>query len=331
MSVRTEKWALMPDGRPVFMFELENKNGLSAKVINFGGIITSIKTPDRNGILGDITLGYDSLSQYMTDNAFMGAMIGRYANRIKGAEFSLGGKKYRLTKNEGENQLHGGGGFHKKLWDWRISGDELVLSLFSPDGEDGFPGNLYLSASLTLDDSNRLEINFMAKSDKDTVINLTNHAYFNLACSGDVKGHILSINADYYNPVDKELIPTGELREVAGTDFDFRRPRRIEKDLYDHNYALRSNNAGNADVEVYEPHSGRKMRLYTNMPGLQFYCGGGLSERRGKNASRYGRASGFCLEPQYFPNSPNESAFPSCLLKEGNVYNHKIVFEFTIA
>jgi aldose 1-epimerase len=328
MSVKAEKWALLPNGSPVYMFELVNKKGLTVKIINYGGIITSILTPDRNGVFDDIVLGYDEISSYIADDSFLGAMIGRYANRIKGSKFALGEDSYNLTKNEGANHLHGGRGFHKKLWDWRASGDELVLNLKSPDGEDGYPGNLQVRASVTLDDSNCLIIDFLAFSDKDTVINLTNHSYFNLAGSGNILRHKMKINADYYTPVDSELIPTGELKSVSGTEFDFKNPKYIEKDYYDHNFVLRLKGETEADAEVFEPQSGRFMRLFTNMPGLQFYGGGSLSDRRGKNGVTYSKNSAFCLEPQYYPNTPNEETFPSCLLKAGKVYSHKIVYEF---
>ncbi len=326
MSVKAERWSSLPDGETVYMFELVNKQGITVKIINYGGIITSILTPDKNGVFDDIVLGYDNIEGYIRDDAFLGAMIGRYANRIKGSEFRLDGKRFRLTKNEGENHLHGGGVFNKSLWGWTISGDELVLHLKSPDGEEGYPGSLEVKASVSLDDQDCLTIDFMAISDRDTVVSLTNHAYFNLACVGDVLKHEVRINADCYTPVDGELIPAGELRPVAGTDFDFRSPRYIENSYYDHNFALGEKNG--PDAEVYEPESGRLLRLFTNMPGLQFYCGGALGRRNGKYGEVYGKNSGFCLEPQYFPNTPNEPSFPSCVLRAGEVYNHKIVYEF---
>ncbi len=326
MSVKVEKWGSLPDGDTVYMFELMNKQGVTVRIINYGGIITSILTPDRNGVFDDIVLGYDNIEGYVRDDAFFGAMIGRYANRIKGAEFLLDGKKYNLSKNEGENHLHGGGVLNKSLWGWTISGDELVLHIKSPEGEEGYPGGLEVKASVLLDDSDRLVVDFMAISDKDTIVNLTNHAYFNLAGGGDVLGHKMRINADFYTPVDGELIPTGEIRPVEGTDFDFRSPRYIKNGYYDHNFVLGEKNG--PDAEVYEPESGRLLRLATNMPGLQFYCGGALGKRKGKYGEVYGKNSGLCLEPQYFPNTPNEPAFPSCVLKAGDVYTHKIVYEF---
>lgn len=327
MSIKVEKWATMADGSTVYMFEIMNRRGLTVKIINYGGIITSILTPDRKGVFDDIVLGYDDIESYIADNAFLGAMVGRFANRIRGSEFTLNGKKYSLTVNEGTNHLHGGSGFHKKLWDWTISGDELILHLKSLDGEDGYPGNLEVKATVSLDDGDKLLIDFMAISDKDTIVNLTNHAYFNLAGGGSILGHKLKIKAERYTPADHTLIPTGELRLVEGTVFDFRKPRTIDNDFYDNNFVL-GGETGPAAV-VFEPESGRVLRLTTNMPGLQFYCGGNIGRREGKYGAVYLKNSGFCLEPQYFPNTPNEPKFPSCVLKAGDIYNHKIAYEFT--
>lgn len=326
MGLVIEDWGVLPDGNTVRRFELSNSSGLKIRLSDFGGIVTSIFAPDRHGRFADIVLGYDTVDEYVRDDAFMGAMIGRYANRIKDAAFSLEGRKYSLTQNEGNNHLHGGGGFHKTLWDLEaVSDNGVCLRLFSPDGQDGFPGNLEVKAAVTLED-NRLKIEFNAVSDADTVINLTNHMYFNLKGCGDILRHEVKILADRYTPVDGDLIPAGELRPVAGTDLDFRASRPIKDSYYDHNFVLN----GDLSAEVYEPECGRVMRLYTSMPGLQFYCGGSLTERVGKQGAVLGKNSGLCLEPQYFPNSPNMPGFPSCVLKAGQTYGHWIQYTFSV-
>ena len=310
------------------LFTIENKNGLKVSVTDLGATLQGILTPDRNGEFGDILLGYDNASGYLAGTEFFGASVGRYANRIGGARFSINGREYKITANEGENTLHGGVGFHKKRFDvvYRDE-DSIMFELKSLDGDDGFPGNLTANVLYRLNDADELQIIFSASSDKDTVVNMCNHGYFNLRGEGDILDHELMINADRYTPVDEQLIPTGELRPVEGTDFDFRRMRRIENGFYDHNFVL---NEGTLCAEVYEPLSGRTMRLTTDMPGVQFYVGGSIPEQTGKYGDVYRKNSGFCLETQFFPDSPNRPEFPSCLLKKDEVFMKKTVFKFGV-
>ena len=324
-DTREVRWGTLPDGRTARLFTITSDEGLTAEICDYGGIIRSFLVPDRDGVPGDIVLGYDSFEEYLRNNGYFGALIGRYANRIKGGRFTLGGTGCELTRNEGKNHLHGGGaGFDRKLWSVEdATAKGLLLKLESPGGEEGFPGSLTVTASIGFTAGRRLAIEFRAVSDRDTILNLTGHSYFNLAGSGDILDHELRINADRYTPVDAELIPTGEIRHVAGTGFDFRTPRRIEGD-YDHNFVIRPGE--DACAEASDPKSGRRLRVYTSMPGIQFYSGGMTTERRGKNGAVYGKNSGFCLEPQFFPNSPNEPAFPSCVLKAGETYIHNIVY-----
>lgn len=326
VTVKSRHWGTLKDGRPARLFELSN-GVVTVRISDFGGIITSVLAPDRNGVPDDIILGYDTVARYEDDDAYMGAMVGRYANRIKGGSFTLGGTTYRLTKNEGENQLHGGTGFHKQLWAAEALADGVVLRLHSPDGADGFPGNADVTAVVRLSgpETNRLSALFTAVSDKDTVFNLTNHAYFNLRCLGDILGHKVRLNADRYTPVDNSLIPTGEIRAVAGTEFDFTNTRIIENGFYDHNFVL--SGGDNPAAYVVEPETGRTLSVYTTMPGIQFYCGGSLTPRKGKHGD-IGRYGGFCLEPQFFPNSPNVPHFPSCAVLAGELYRQEIVYIF---
>lgn len=310
------------------LYTLKNKNGVSVSVTDLGATIQSIIAPDRNGEFADIVLGYDTPEEYLRNDGYLGATIGRYANRIAGARFSLNGEEYRITANEGENTLHGGNGFDKKRFELIFRDeDTLIFELASPDGENGFPGKLTADVLYRLNDSNELQIIFSASSDKDTVVNMCNHSYFNLRGEGKILDHELMINADRYTPVDSMLIPTGELRRVEGTDFDFRKMRRIGEGFYDHNFAL---NDGTLCAEVYEPCSGRTLRITTDMPGVQFYAGGCLTQRRGKNGAVYSENCGFCLETQFFPDSPNKPDFPSCVLRGDEMFMKKTVLKFGI-
>ena len=315
-------------GENYSLFTIENKNGLKVSVTDLGATVQSIITPDRNGSFGDIVLGYDTPQEYLNNGDYLGATIGRYANRIGGASFKLEGREYRITANEGKNTLHGGVGFDRKKFDLVFKDEDcLVFELSSPDGEDGFPGKVTANVLYGLNDADELQIVFSASSDKDTVINMCNHSYFNLRGEGNVLEHELMINADRYTPVDTELIPTGELKDVEDTDFDFRSMRKIEKGFYDHNFVL---NDETLCAEVYEPVSGRTMRITTDMPGVQFYCGGCLAHRIGKNGAEYDKNSGFCIETQFFPDSPNRPEFPSCLLKKGGIFIKKTVYKFGV-
>ncbi|MDO4816008.1 MAG: aldose epimerase family protein [Bacillota bacterium] len=310
------------------LFVIENINGVSVTVTDLGAAVQSIMTPDRNGNFADIVLGYDTPDEYLLHGDYLGATVGRYANRISGAKFSIGNEEYSLTANEGENTLHGGVGFSKKKFSVEYKDeDTLVLELTSPDGEDGFPGKLTANVLYRLNDFNELQIIFSASSTENTVINMCNHSYFNLAGEGSILDHSLMINADKYTPVDEKLIPTGELRPVEGTDFDFRKMRKIEKGFFDHNFVL---NEGTLCAELYDEKTGRHMRITTDMPGVQFYAGGMLKERKGKNGAVYGKNSGLCLETQFFPDSPNRPEFPSCLLKKDEVFMKKTVCKFSV-
>lgn len=335
------------EGVPVQIYTLINAKGVEAKITNYGGIIVSLKTPDRNGVMEDIVLGFDSLSGYLSNpGPHFGALIGRYANRIGHAQFVLNGVEYRLEKNDGGNSLHGGThGFDKVVWTPRELADGgLELTYSSKDGEGGYPGNLRVSATYHLTDADELRIDYTADTDKDTVLNLTNHAYFNLkgAGVGDILGHVVSLQAERFTPVDAGLIPTGELRDVSGTAFDFRKPTaigvRIEQSDeqlrlgkgYDHNWVL--DKRGDEQVlaaRVEEPSTGRALEVYTTQPGIQFYTGNFLDGTiRGKGGKVYGRRFGFCLETQHFPDSPNKLKFPTTVLKPGQRFRSTTVYRF---
>ncbi len=339
------------DGQPVDLYVLTNKNGVEAAITNYGGAVVSLKVPDRNGKFGDVVLGYDSLDGYVNDKSYFGAIVGRYGNRIGHAQFSLDGTTYTLAKNNGENSLHGGiKGFNKAVWAAKElpakNGQSLELTYLSKDGEEGFPGNLHVRVVYTLTDSNELKIEYSATTDKKTVVNLTNHTYFNLAGpgSGDILGHQLVIEADKFTPVDASLIPTGELRDVQGTPLDFRKATaigaRIDQDDeqlklghgYDHNFVLRR--AAGAPISlaarVAEPNTGRVLEVWTTEPGVQFYTGNFLDgTARGKGGLTYARRSAFCLETQHFPDSPNQPKFPSVVLNPGEKYSTTTTYKFT--
>jgi aldose 1-epimerase len=339
----------LPDGTAVELFTLKNPAGMEVKVTNYGGIITELKVPDRNGKLDDITLGYSSIDGYLKSSPYFGAIIGRYGNRIGKAQFVLDGKTYKLPANDGPNTLHGGNkGFDKVVWQaepFERAGERgIVFTYTSADGEEGFPGTLTSRVTYTLTDKNELAFDYHATTDKPTVVNLTQHAYFNLAGdgAGDILGHELTINADRYTPVDATLIPTGKLANVEGTPFDFRTKTaigaRIEADDeqlkrgrgYDHNYVLTRSGEGLAlAARVEEPKTGRVMEVHTTEPGVQFYSGNFLDGTiKGKGGQTYAKRAGFCLETQHFPDSPNKPAFPSTLLKPGATYQTTTVYKF---
>ena len=313
------------NGAAVIKYKIRNKNGLVLSLINYGAAMTGLSVPDRNGNLGDVLLGYDDLDGFIADDGFLGACVGRYANRIGGAAFELDGREYHTTANDGHNTLHGGRGWSKRIFEGHPGTDSVEFCLTDREGADGFPGNLTVRVKYTLSDDNSVEIDYFAVSDSDTVLNLTNHGYYNLACGGDVLGHELCVAADYYTPVDSELIPTGEVLPVDGTDFDFRTMRRIGQGFYDHNFVL---NGKTPACRVYEPTSGRVMEVETDMPGVQVYCSGMLTERLGKRGARYGRYSGLCLETQFYPNSPNVPQFPSPVLRAWEEYRRHTTLKF---
>lgn len=350
-AVSRADFGKLPDGAAVELFTLTNASGMTVSASNYGGIITSIKVPDLNGKLDDVTLGYDSLEGYLNDSPYFGAIVGRYANRIGNARFVLDGNTYKLAKNDGPNTLHGGlKGFDKAVWQaepFEREGEAgVVFTRTSPDGEEAFPGTLAVKVTYTLTDKNELAFDFNATTDKPTVLNLTQHAYFNLGGdgSGDVLDHELTINADRYTPVDKTLIPLGELASVAGTPFDFRTSTpigaRIDADDpqlklglgYDHNYVL--NRSGNELVlaaRVVEPKTGRVMEVHTTEPGMQFYTANHLDGSViGKSGHAYGKRNAFCLETQHFPDSPNKPSFPSTTLRPGETYQSRTVYAFSV-
>jgi aldose 1-epimerase len=352
-STKKSTFGKTPDGEQVDLYTLTNKNGMEAAISTNGGAVVSLKVLDRHGTLEDIVLGYDSVDGYVNDKSYFGAIIGRYANRIGHAKFSLDGKTYTLAKNNGDNCLHGGiKGFNKALWTAKEipakDGQALELTYLSKDGEEGFPGNLQVRVVYTLTDSNELKIEYSATTDKKTVVNLTNHSYFNLLGvgpgMGDILGHVLMIEADKFTPVDSGLIPTGELRDVAGTPFDSRKPTaigaRINSDDeqiklgggYDHNFVLRRKMGDPISLaaRVVEPTTGRVLEVWTTEPGVQFYTGNFLDgSAHGKGGVSYTRRSAFCLETQHFPDSPNHPEFPSVELNPGERYHTTTIYNFS--
>lgn len=344
MGISKEPYGTTPDGKEVDLYTLTNANGLKVGIINYGGILTSLHVPDRSGNLADIVLGYDSLDEYTRDAAHFGATIGRYANRIAKGKFTLNGVEYTLAANNGPNHLHGGvKGFDKVVWNAEAIEENNSLSVkltyLSKDGEEGYPGNLSCTVIYTLTNRNELKISYEAKTDKPTIINLTHHSYFNLAGhnSGDILGHILTLNADHFLGVDDELIPTGQIEPVKDTPMDFTRPMPIGSRIaqvkggYDHNYVLNNSDGSLAlAASVYEPGTGRVMQILTTEPGIQFYSGNFLNgSGKGKNAV-YNKHNGFCLETQHFPDSPNNLDFPSVVLNPGEKYTHLTVHKFSV-
>jgi aldose 1-epimerase len=335
-------------GHPIEQLTLTNKNGVEVRAITYGGIITSIKTPDRSGTMGDIVLGFDSIDGYVGGHPYFGAIIGRYGNRIAKGRFTIDNQEYKLATNNGPNHLHGGvKGFDKQIWSAEVlppmAGQSRVAFTYtSADGEEGYPGKLIVEVTYTLNDNNELIVNYLARTDKATHVNLTQHSYFNLAGDGDILGHELTIDADRYTPVDATLIPTGEIAPVEGTPFDFRKSTAIGARIdaphpqikvgpgYDHNWVLTRTGEGlQHAARVVEPKSGRTLDVSTTEPGMQFYAGNFLDGKLiGKGGHAYGRRSGFCLETQHFPDTPNHPNFPTTLLKPGQEYKTRTVFTF---
>jgi aldose 1-epimerase len=336
------------DGVSVDLYTLRNKNGLETSITNYGGIVVTLRAPDRNGKLDDIVLGYDNLEGYLKSTPYFGAIIGRYGNRIAKGRFALDGKDYKLAVNNGENSLHGGlKGFDKVVWQAaEIKNNDspgLRLSYLSKDGEEGYPGNLSVTVTYTLTANDELKVDYTAVTDKKTVLNLTNHSYFNLAGKGDILKHELTLNADRFTPVDKGLIPTGELRPVKGTALDFTKAAVIGARIdepeeqvklgggYDHNFVI--NNGGSAlttAATVFEPGSGRVLEVSTTEPGVQFYTGNFLDGSiTGKGGQVYQKRSAFCLETQHYPDSPNKPGFPSTVLEPGKEYRSTTIYKFS--
>jgi aldose 1-epimerase len=347
---KQESFGRTRDGQTVEIYTLKNRRGVEARIMTYGAVVVSLKAPDRRGALDDVVLGFDDLGGYQKSTAYFGAIAGRYANRIAKGRFTLNGVEYRLAVNNGENHLHGGvRGFDKVVWTARPltvrNGAALELTYLSKDGEEGYPGNLSVKVVYTLTDRNELRIDYTATTDKDTVVNLTNHSYFNLAGQGggDILGHQLMINADRFTPTDAGAIPTGELREVKGTPFDFTRPTAIGARIeepdeqlklgkgYDHNFVVN----GQAGVlrraaQVYEQTTGRVLEVWTTEPGVQFYTGNYLDGGDvGKGGKVYKHRYGFCLETQHYPDSPNHPSFPSTALRRGGRYRTTTVYKFS--
>lgn len=348
--LRVDPFGVAPDGRLVEMHTLTNASGMEVRFLSLGGIIVSVKVPDRDGVLADVTPGYDTLEHYLADGDYFGALIGRYANRIAGGRFELDGTTYTLTPNDGPNLLHGGAmGFHRAVWNVDpFASDSMVgavLTHTSQAGEGGFPGSLDVRVTYTLTDRNELWFDYAATSDAATPVNLTQHLYFNLAghAAGNIFDHQLTLYASRYLPVNEEIIPTGELRRVDATPFDFRNARTIGAgirshdahlpiDGYDHSFVLDTGVKGTTRIaaRLYEPGSGRLLEIETTEPGLQLYSGDQLGKGTiGKNGKPYIRHGALALETQHFPNSPNEPSFPSTILRPGDEYSSRTVYRFS--
>jgi aldose 1-epimerase len=339
-------------GKPTALYTLKNSSGMVVQITNFGAKIVSIYVPDSNGNFADIVLGFESIEEYIKGNPYFGAICGRYANRIANGKFTIDGKSYQLPINNGPNSLHGGPeGFNNQAFDAKgvvktKNGSCVEMFYLSKDGEMGYPGNLNVKITYTLSDKNELTLDFEATTDKATHVNICGHSYFNLAGegNGDILGHELSINAESFTPVSDALIPTGELRPVAGTPMDFTRSKLIGKNIndsydqldygrgYDHNWVLNKKKAGELSLAAtcYEAKSGRIMEVHTTQPGVQLYTGNWLDGNdKGKGGKAYLMRSGLCLETQNFPDSPNKPGFPSTLLRPGEVYNHTCLYKFS--
>jgi aldose 1-epimerase len=352
-TIRKQSFGKTASGEAIDLYSLSNKKGMEVSITNFGATIVTLRVPDRDGKTADVVLGFDTLEGYESGKSYFGATVGRYANRIGGGTFSIDGKTYTLPKNNGNNTLHGGiVGFNKKVWKAREiaskDGASLELSYLSPDGEEGFPGNLSVKVVFTVPvDRNELKIDYAATTDKDTVLNLSNHSYFNLTGegNGDILDHVMTLHAKQVTPVDKTLIPTGELRDVAGTPMDFNTATAIGKRIndnyeqlvfgkgYDHNWVIARPGSGSGltiAAVAYDPKSGRTLEVLTSEPGVQFYSGNFLDgSAKGKGGKAYGQRAAFCLETQHFPDSPNHPNFPSTLLKPGAAFHAETMFRFS--
>ncbi|AUS07375.1 aldose epimerase family protein [Pseudotamlana carrageenivorans] len=351
LTIEKSKFGVMPDSTIIDQFTLKNTNGVTLNVITYGGRITSLKVPNKNGAFENVVLGFDNLEDYLKDNPFFGALIGRFGNRIAKGKFTLNGNEYTLATNDGPNHLHGGvDGFDRVVWTAEPIEDEeessLKLTYLSKDGEEGYPGNLEVTVVYTLTKDNALEVSYKATTDKATVVNLTQHAYFNLTgdFTKDILDHEVVINADAYLPVDATLIPTGVIKNVEGTPFDFRKAKTIGKDIttqneqlilgkgYDHCWVLNGEKDSMRQVaSAYDKASGRLMEIYTDEPGIQFYTGNFLDGTLPMpEGGTYGHRTGFCLETQHFPDAPNQKNFPSVVLNPGETYTTKTTFKFIV-
>ncbi|MEO8006882.1 MAG: aldose epimerase family protein [Betaproteobacteria bacterium] len=344
-SVDVQPFGALPNGARAFLYTLRNGSGFEARITNYGASIVSILAPDRHGALADVVLGFDDFEGYASTRKFFGATVGRYANRIAGGRFVLGNNNYTLATNNGPNHLHGGWlGFDKAVWTAPDIGRKgvVLLRYRSVDGEEGYPGNLDAEVSFALTSDNALRIDYRATADRPTPVNLTNHSFFNLGGERDILGHEVKLFAERFTPVDDKLIPSGELRAVAGTPFDFREPVRIGARIdaddeqlaraggYDHNFVLAKKRGQLAvAAEVYDRRSGRALRMLTTEPGVQFYSGNFLDGSiTGKGGAVYTHRYGFCLEAQHFPDSPNQPHFPTTILQPGETYRQTTIYRF---
>lgn len=349
-SVTAKQFGKLSDGREVTLYTLRNKAGATVTITNLGAALVSINVPDRKGILGDVILGHDDAQGYVQDNSYLGFIVGRYGNRIGEGRFSLNGKEYQLDINDGANHLHGGkDGFHRKLWKATINENSVIASItmryFSPDGEQGYPGNVTLDVTYWWNDNNQLTIEYVGTTDEPTILNPTSHGYFNLTgnSKNTILDHELMIVAERYTPVDAELIPTGKLESVEGTPLDFRLSKRIGARInepfeqlrlgkgYDHNWVLNGHDKTvRLAATVYDPQSGRFMEVLTDQPGLQFYSGNFLNgSLTGKGGIAYQYRTALCLEAQHFPDSPNKPGFPSVIVRPGNMYRQTTIYKFS--
>lgn len=344
MEIKEEPFGTTPDGQEIKLYTLTNKNGLLVKVSNYGAIVNSIVTPDKNGEMGDVVLGFGDVNGYIPNDPHIGGVVGRFANRIAKGKFTLDGQEYTLATNNAPNHLHGGNiGFDRVVWQAEKMPEQnaIKLTYVSQDMEEGYPGKLTATVIYTLTEDNGLQIDYTATTDKATPVNLTNHSYFNLSAGkvNNISDHIIQINADRYTAVDQTLIPTGELASVQGSNLDLTQAQPIGKFLnqvpgggYDHNYVV-NGTAGemNKAAEVYEPTSGRVLEVYTTQPGIQFYTGNFLDGAlTGKNGNKYTKHYGFCLETQHFPDSPNQESFPSTILQPGETYTESTTYKFSV-
>lgn len=333
MSI-TKKYFGTADGQEIHLYTLTNERGLEVSLTNYGGAVVSLKTLDRNGSFADVVLGYETLAEYVNNPRYFGGLIGRHANRIGLGKFSLDGVEYQLTQNNGANHLHGGArGFDKRVWQVTDDTTSLRLEYLSRDGEEGYPGNLTAEVTYTLSRDNELKTEYRATTDRETIVNLTNHSYFNLAGHGTILNHELMLHAGGFTPVSSELIPTGEIQSVQDTNMDFREGRPIATGGYDHNFVLMNYDGSlRRAARLYEPNSGRVLEILTTEPGMQFYSGNFLDgSLTGKGGVVYHQYTGLCLEPQHFPDAPNHANFPSTVLRPGEVYQHTSVYRFSCA
>lgn len=345
MGVEKEKFGTTKDGRDVYAYTLYNANGMRAKIINFGANLVSLLVPDANGNLDDVVLGYDTLEGYYGNGSFFGATIGPSANRIAGASFEISGRKYQIDVNDGVNNLHSHmeNGYHKQLWDAEEGTDSVTLTIEGKDGEMGFPGNKKITVTFSLSDDNALKLSYHGASDADTIINMTNHTYYNLSGhkTGKIEEHLLKINASNYTPVVPGSIPTGKIASVAGTPMDFTKMKPIGQDInadceqlkigqgYDHNFVIDDADGTLREIaEVKDPKSGRGLKVFTSLPGVQFYAGNCIGEEKGKENAVYGPRKGFCLETQYFPDNIHHPNFEQAVFGPGKDYESVTVYQF---